>query len=446
MDVRPTIGPGDGRSLFEELERWDFWSEDSGQPAILDCDFECLREAADALWMASPFRWRRVDDRFSFLASSSIRGGADPCADLPCRVDRAQALGRFAALYSDVILIRDPFEPILYGDDSPRARLDFANMLITLEVLRPEIEAGVIAFAPMDFAFCKEHAEEFKRVKDGWNDEVWSAGEVILEQVLEQVTVELREKPEYRYVSIGNTASYVPHDGLDMVPIDKKLRREGTGELGQDEARGYVHQALIEPALVDLSYRYALNWMYDVRYLTDRQIDADLLDLLGGGDDGGAESSVGRRIQHGLPFVDGLDVETLLKLRKEEGEAFRVYRDRVRSLFEAHCDTDREFQEAFRDIVEPELNRIDNAVATAKKMVKSELREKLVFGTGVVTMGLAAGTITPSAAAVVSALGGAKLSADLWTSLKRLLSEPRAARENDFYFLWKARDLSGDDS
>lgn len=147
------------------------------------------------------------------------------------------------------------------------------------------------------------------------------------------------------------------------------------------------------------------------------------------------------KASHPLPFIDGLDTKTLLKLRKEEGEAFQVYRDRVRTLVEQSSLSALEFKEAFRDLVQPELNQIDKAVASARKMVKREIREKLVFGTGMVTIGLAAGVVTPAVGAIVAAMGGAKFGADLLSNINMLLSEPVKARENDFFFLWKAREL-----
>lgn len=128
MTELPEIGPGNGYALFEEIDSLEIWPKDQDQVEsswISDCEFDVLRKAADALCMASPFRWRPVRNPFSFLANSSLSGAANPCFHPLCRLARAKALGRFAALYADTVLIRDPFEGVLHVEDSDMLRLDF---------------------------------------------------------------------------------------------------------------------------------------------------------------------------------------------------------------------------------------------------------------------------------------------------------------------------------
>jgi hypothetical protein len=73
-------------------------------------------------------------------------------------------------------------------------------------------------------------------------------------------------------------------------------------------------------------------------------------------------------------------------------------------------------------------------------MVKREIRDQLVFGSGLVTIGMALGTVSPSVGAITSAVGGAKFGAELLSSGASLLGESPVTRDSDFYFLWKARD------
>jgi hypothetical protein len=109
-------------------------------------------------------------------------------------------------------------------------------------------------------------------------------------------------------------------------------------------------------------------------------------------------------------------------------------------LVEDSSISSEHFEEAFRDLVEPELNRLDKAVASAKKMATRRVREQLVFGIGSVTLGLAAGLTEPTVATYLASLLGAKFTWDVIKDINVLLSESPEARASDFFFLWKIRE------
>ena len=163
------IGPGNGCSLFEEIDSLGLLHKralNGESPWISECDFVSFQNVADALCMASPVILRPVKNPCSFLASSSLSGAGNPCFDPHCCFARAKALGRFAALYADTVLIRDPFGDILHESDSARLRLEFALKLGVLDLLRHEIEAGVVIFAPTHFPLCEDGLKKFNQVED----------------------------------------------------------------------------------------------------------------------------------------------------------------------------------------------------------------------------------------------------------------------------------------
>jgi hypothetical protein len=436
----PSVWPGGGAELFEEIEYWDFWPEKRSKPGIHDCDFDSLRNAADSLWMASPFRWKVGSDPFNFLASSSLSGAGNPCFHPASRFARARNLGRFASLYADTVLIRDPFEQILYGEDSPRLRADFSLTLQVLRALRTEIEAGVVAFAPSVVPLCAEHSKEFSCEHDAFCERLFAASDALLPDIVEQVRFTTNTTPEYDYVGLENLEPFLPAETMDLVPSFGKRGRR-TSDLTEAERREIVLTWVLDPSLHDLQFRNTVSRLLNLRYLTDRPIDLSLLWLL---DDPErpVTSDLASRTSHILPFIDGLDSESLLKLRREEGEAFQVYREKVRQLVE-QGPSGKQFDQAFRDLVAPELQKIDKAVASARKIAKRKVREKLVFGSGMVTIGVAAGSIAPQIGAILSAFGGAKFAIDLLSGLNALVSESEEARKSDFFFLWKARSTSG---
>jgi len=399
-------------------------------------DFEKVREVAEALRMVSPYQWKPLESPFSFLASSSLSGAGNPSFGIESRLRRVRRLARFAALYADTVLIPDPFEGILHGETSKRDLMDFFHTLAVLQALQSEIEAGIVRFAPTDFPLCQDGLEKFRRVEDAYWSRLSAISDPLTRDIIEDLDIDKLSKDNYSYISIGDAEQYVPQRQIDFLPGPDGWSSGSAMNIPDQDIIRTVQEEIVDPALSDLQFRNILNWLYDVRYLTDRPIDADVLYLINDAD--GVQAP---RLDHTLPFIDGLNTETLVKLREEEGEAFQVYRNRVQQLVEEGPLSGEEFREAFRELVEPQLDKIDKAVDTANKMASREIREKIVIGSGVVTFGLAAGTISPEAGAVVSALGGAKFGADLLSSISTLLSEPEAAMENDFFYLWKAREL-----
>jgi len=346
MNEMPEIGPGNGYALFEEIDSLDIRpkSYDHVKSSwIHDCKFESLQNTADELCMVSPFLWKPVRNPFSFLASSSLSGAVNTCFDPSCRISRAKALGRFAALYADTVLIRDPFEGILNEEDSDKLRLDFAITLEVLESLRAEIEAGVVLFAPTDFPLCEDGLKKFSQVELAIKEQVFNASDQIIEHVIEQLEVNVVSKAENDCISIRGTEEFDSHSKISIFNLDVRSRLGNGQKLTKDEVRGVVQRWILDPSLIDLQYRHIISWLYDVKYLTDRPVDADLLRVLGE-NAGLRPPQLSAQANHPLPFVDGLDTKTLLKLRQDDGEAFQVYRDRVRALFEKWAPTAGEFK------------------------------------------------------------------------------------------------------
>jgi hypothetical protein len=390
--------------------------------------------------MSSPFIWSPPENPFSFLTSSSLCGAGNPTADIECRLERAHKLARFAALYADTILIQDPFDYFEFNADSTIGKYDLIANLLVLEVLRPVIEAGIVVFAPTTFPLCAAGKQEFDRVCSSYRSRLEDVCDLILDEIIAHISFSSVRGPKYPYLMVAGTERFFGKEGIDLVKLPREVEQSilrGT-KIPEDAKRELARSVFLDPVLDDLNYQHIVSWLYNVRYLTDRPIDSDILSIL---DD--KESPMGTELSealsHSLPFIDGLDTNTLVKLRKEEGEAFQVYRDRIRQLVKEQPVGHRQLEEALADLVRPELNRIDSAVRNAKKLAQDHIREKLIFGIGVVTLGIAAGTVAPEAGAVLSMLGGAKFGVEILEGLNELCKEPKEAKVNDFYFLWRMR-------
>ena len=94
--------------------------------------------------------------------------------------------------------------------------------------------------------------------------------------------------------------------------------------------------------------------------------------------------------------------------------------------------------EAFRDQILPEINLIDKKIKDWKLKTRESLKEKVIFGTGAVSIGLYAGMLPPNIGQLVAAIGGGSAIAGAVMDYNKTLKDRIEARSNDFYFLWQA--------
>ena len=143
-----------------------------------------------------------------------------------------------------------------------------------------------------------------------------------------------------------------------------------------------------------------------------------------------------------LPVIDGVPLETLLKIRSDETDSFERFRTSLRKAVaekirvEDPGEAKRIAGEIKQDLVEPELTRIRSRL----KAAEASLKKKAAFGGGVsflaTTCGLLAGVNPP-----VAALAGlTTLAATQATALSKYLDTKEEVSMSDMYFLWKATD------
>ncbi len=145
-------------------------------------------------------------------------------------------------------------------------------------------------------------------------------------------------------------------------------------------------------------------------------------------------------MSHYLPSIYSQNVDEMLRLRENEGEAFAVYRDKLTKLIrEAKSWNEKEVSEVFRDQVLPEINKLEKAINDWKKKTRESLKQKAIFGSGAVTIGLYSGVLPPDIGQIVAALGGGTAVVGALMDYNKTLKEEHEARSNDFYFLWQMK-------
>jgi len=219
--------------------------------------------------------------------------------------------------------------------------------------------------------------------------------------------------------------------------IARNIGRRGRHIFYPSERRFIVRRLIVDPIVSDLMSQQFMARVWRTRYLSSRRRDLELLNKINAGRERVVSDSLVRALEHALPVVFGLKPESMIKLREKEGEAFQVYRDALDKVLKGAGKSEAEIREAFNDVVRPEINKLEAAVVSSRKIARSAIGEKIIFGSGLMAVGLLANVIPTGFGAAASWLGGAAFANELLREASKLIREPPEVRQSDFYFLWK---------
>jgi hypothetical protein len=142
-----------------------------------------------------------------------------------------------------------------------------------------------------------------------------------------------------------------------------------------------------------------------------------------------AEHSANVLLSLTLPFLDEIDTDTLMTVRRNDGEAFQVFR--------------RELERQFWDLrVEQDPDRLRLKAEKAMHELATVQHELLTVKLNQIRRGTLANAVILSATLAATFLGGHCLPAIIGAAAGgyKLMSEYEAAlRQNPSFFLWKAR-------
>lgn len=421
-------------ALHSSLERW-----------TLTQLLTICRNISEAL----PGSTSQASTPFNFVASPSLSGGPSPCSALECRLDRLDSLAQFAALYADRVLIPDPFFNLLeeHSHDVDSVREELSVHVAALFRFRPLMEAGIIEFVSSKHRhICVDCYEKALRKKRGaFKRQLRSARSYLTKTFLSETHAVIKSDEYGPYVDLKGPEFLFEHGHLAVaLPPESDLakhvhatrpRRLG-GEVLQ---RSGLLEFLVKEVVDDVLFANLYVNQLGMTYLTGRDIDAAIISQLNR-DVGRTNLAIASAFRHSLPLIENASTAALVKLRKEEQEAFAVYRDALsKALKAAPSIEERQLGEIFKDIVSPELNKIQRAMANARKVLKEDIRQDLVFGAGWLTVGLYLGMIPANVLSLVALIGASDRAYDVLKKTNLLFREPAEIRESPYYFLWKAK-------
>jgi hypothetical protein len=405
----------------------------------------------DKLWEAL-FRLQYEGDppqdeasTFRFVASRHLRGDACP----GCRAEKIGFLARFAALYSDVVIVPLPLGRPSSASSVDAAKLQIRDAVESLILLRPLILANIVRPAVMTTRNCCQfHADNLKEFAELTHH---VAGAIADDRVGDfRMYYEPPAEPgKACEIHIEGPRNYLEHGGIvwrmsePPVWVAKSWRRDSSGRIlvppQKIRRSGLIHD-IFQRIANDTTFHFAYGNRSRARFLTDLPGEAE---LLRGIRDEGPSAQQNRAatlisaMTHALPFIGDLDVSEILKIRGEISESFEQYRWALTGIISEHGGQRLKTREASQICITelaPKIAVLENKVAIERRRFSN----KVVTTSGVVgvvvMLGLF-GLMPPSQSC--SLFGGAL------TALTGMLAESRSplpgTASQDLYFLLRMK-------
>ncbi|MEN6314458.1 MAG: hypothetical protein ABFD25_09455 [Clostridiaceae bacterium] len=279
---------------------------------------------------------------YNFYACKDLSGGPEYCANLPCRLKKISELINFACLYSDTVLIYNPFEEYLkYNLYNESVREYIYSDIQILWYLKPIINKGIIRFAKTNHHFCNECYKRFSSNKYyNYEEKVNGINDFLVKAFMENVNVYFENDDKYGFLEIGgpdyliehgkmyiNFSTYTPNILKEFTDREKKYKLDEKTIKSSGIIDGLVGAIVKDFALQDW---YTKN--FDYSYLTNRILDTKLINLVNGNNSSEINSKIYDCITHQLPLICGAEIEDVLKIRQNDGESFELYRRNMRKL------------------------------------------------------------------------------------------------------------------
>jgi hypothetical protein len=431
------------------------WLDGDSLEAIVNASADDVFELAETMALSSRYHFQpdtTPNRNFSFIANSSLSGGRHPCSYSECRIKKLDQLVSFSSLYADEVYIQNPFEEILISGPegiNDTSRQELICGIYNYLYLKPLIEKGVIKYAQNMVSLCQHHSDTLaKPISAEIIKKENRLYGLLEEQLLERCTISFDiGKGAGPFMKVEGPKGLIDHGVVYLHLFGKlpeSIARLVDKNLPYTFSRAEVRSEgmlslIISPIIRDLSNQEWHSAFYGTSYLCDNPTQMKIASKLNSKAYAASSSAFNKGMSHSLPSVYAKDLSAIVKLRENEEEAFSVYRDKVHSLLKStNRWSEHEVVEAFRDEILPEVNLIDKKIKDWKVKTRESLKEKIIFGTGAVSIGLYAGMLPQNIGQLVAAIGGGSAIAGAVMDYNKTLKDRNEARSNDFYFLWQA--------
>lgn len=384
---------------------------------------------------------------FRFSVGDSVSGGVRPCSEIQCRVNNLYDMATFSALYAERVYIPNPFEHVYeriqhgFEFESDTARLVFidriAGDISVMFNLNPLIEHDIVRINPQVRAFCDKH----------WNQHILEA-KSFQEKMKKLDPVLIKSLNEYVHFELGKNKTIILHDPhkytnmemLGFIKFPENLipylsRAPYTFSAAEVESLG-MWEAIVIPAINEVIFQKYSMFKQNASYLTSYGLEKDIINGLNS-DSEELRSKELFDLSHELPFISNVTIESLVRLRSQEAEAFAVYRDKLSSVIRnigSKSIAPKEAQKVIQQEINPHLHKIDQLIRSNADSLNKRATGMIAFDLALV---ISAGIFGNWGS--FSRIGGLYTIKDILGSIFRARTKPKDALNDDFFFLWSVR-------
>ncbi len=276
------------------------------------------------------------DEYYKFLAGTSLRG--DTCWELPCRAPKLDFLARFAALYSDAIVLPLPLSSSLEGKLKPTIAAELSRSVFSLNMLRPLVEEGIVAPAVLRTQHC-EHRIEFAQELTSFMAEV---AVVHADEARDKFNLWYvpphEDDPRYS-VLIESSDDLLQHGGFyinypkEPSWVAKSWRVGSDGRVkipGRTAWKTGLIQKIFRDRAGETTFQLTYGRSMRCKYLTTMPGEVEILKWFLDEEQEQRHANLASSFLHELPYVQDVSLRDLLKLRTEIRDSFQQYRSAIR--------------------------------------------------------------------------------------------------------------------
>jgi hypothetical protein len=388
---------------------------------------------------------------FNFLASASLRGQS-VCDEKNCRLRKVARLARYSALYCDRVLVPIQFIAAHEQDESD-TRYGFWREVATVLELRPLIEAGIIYLLPSFLNYCP-HCMPIVVPE---RPEINTAARGLTEQHAGDFSLVYggRERSGHQFTLQG-PAQYLEHGqrcrwyARRPTWLPKEMARKGASRPAKLPAAavrqsGMVHDIFDEIA-EDATLQQFYAAKYDTKYLTDRLGEAEFLNSFSKRFElAKQKEALCAHLAHSIPLFSEVPIETVVRIRREDNEAFQQYRSALGEIVKQYVSSNKEIRaleakQIYFDELEPRLRELQRKARSERRAALKKGILKTAATTALVGLGIYSGILPPNLIELCKSIGGVKLAADVAEIFASIEKHPPAISNNNLYFLLRVKE------
>lgn len=421
-----------------------------------------LRDLAfQSVDISSANNLRIEDNAFSHTASLALAGSAQPCMMMECRVKRAREVGEFAALFSDRVFIHNILSE-RRSDTSERFKENLKNDLKIICTVLPLIESGrIVPISAHSNQICLHcAAREAIGIKDA--KRFTRALKALIKRFQTETKMSLQRKDDLFWASLGGSEELLEHGSsaflfseipkiFDGLPKIRAALEKGNDVAASDNVRKMlgIENRFAHSIFNAVAFELITSQYLKTSLLTESPLEVEILRNLSpkGIQIKESEGILQKHLTCFIPFLNELPIEVLLQLRSDEGDSLNMFRAALLKSIDEQKQkkgtfTEVEARSLYRDILEPELSRLNSKISAARKSARSKIVHSGIGWVAAFSVGIWSGFLNASILEAARAIGLTKILADTTTSMLSLSQQTETIESDPMYFLWKAKSLA----